>query len=79
MQWFLKEQVEEVASMTTLLDVVDRAGDNLFHLEDFLAREAVGEPGTHWTALAGLPGGAALSSTSCRRLPRHRRRRTSRR
>jgi ferritin len=39
MQWFLKEQVEEVASMTTLLTIVDRAGDNLFHLENFVARE----------------------------------------
>ncbi len=39
MQWFLKEQVEEVAAMTTLLTVVDRAGDNLFHLENFVDRE----------------------------------------
>jgi ferritin len=39
MQWFLKEQVEEVASMSTLLTVVQRAGDNLFHIEDFVARE----------------------------------------
>ncbi|MHA6791978.1 ferritin [Pseudonocardia bannensis] len=39
MQWFLKEQVEEVASMSTLLTVVERAGDNLFHIEDFVARE----------------------------------------
>ena len=39
MQWFLKEQVEEVSSMSTLLRVVDRAGDNLFHIEDFIARE----------------------------------------
>jgi bacterioferritin B len=39
MHWFLKEQVEEVASMTTLLRIADRAGDNLFHLEDFVARE----------------------------------------
>ncbi|GAY09222.1 ferritin [Pseudonocardia sp. N23] len=39
MQWFLREQVEEVASMTTLLTVVRRAGDNLFHIEDFVARE----------------------------------------
>ncbi|ANY06688.1 ferritin [Pseudonocardia sp. HH130630-07] len=43
MQWFLKEQVEEVASMTTLLTVVRRAGDNLFHIEDFVARELTGE------------------------------------
>ena len=39
MQWFLKEQVEEVSAMTTLVNVAKRAGDNLFHLEDFLARE----------------------------------------
>ncbi|MFP5068788.1 ferritin [Pseudonocardia nantongensis] len=39
MQWFLKEQVEEVASMTTLLTVTRRAGDDLFHLENFVARE----------------------------------------
>ncbi|GAA4544640.1 ferritin [Pseudonocardia xishanensis] len=39
MQWFLKEQVEEVASMSTLLTVVHRAGDNLFHIEDFVNRE----------------------------------------
>ncbi|MFN8068177.1 MAG: ferritin [Mycolicibacterium insubricum] len=39
MGWFLKEQVEEVASMTTLLTIVDRADGNLFHLESFVARE----------------------------------------
>jgi bacterioferritin B len=39
MQWFLKEQVEEVALMTTLVRIADRAGANLFHLEDFVARE----------------------------------------
>lgn len=49
-QWFLKEQVEEVSSMTTLLNVVDRAGDNLFHIEDFMARETVGDRGTDPTA-----------------------------
>ena len=49
-QWFLKEQVEEVASMSTLLTVVERAGDNLFHIEDFLARESVGETGSDPTA-----------------------------
>ncbi|QFZ16131.1 ferritin [Saccharothrix syringae] len=49
LQWFLKEQVEEVASMSTLLTVVDRAEGNLFHVEAFLAREAVAE-GTDPTA-----------------------------
>jgi ferritin len=48
MQWFLKEQVEEVSSMSTLLTVVARAGDNLFHIEDFVNRElspsAAGDP-----------------------------------
>lgn len=48
-QWFLKEQVEEVAAMTTLLTIVDRAGENLFHVEEFVAREmnsaAATEPG----------------------------------
>lgn len=43
--WFLREQVEEVASMRTLLAVATRAGDDpqqLFQLEDFVAREALG-------------------------------------
>ncbi len=39
MQWFLREQVEEVAVMTTLLRAADRAGHNLFDLENFVARE----------------------------------------
>ncbi|NUT50492.1 MAG: ferritin [Saccharothrix sp.] len=43
LQWFLKEQVEEVASMSTLLTVVDRAEGNLFHVENFLTRENVGD------------------------------------
>jgi ferritin len=43
LQWFLKEQVEEVASMSTLLTVVDRADGNLFHVENFLVREHVGD------------------------------------
>jgi ferritin len=50
MQWFLKEQVEEVAAMTTLVNVAKRAGDNLFHLEDFMAREVVGNTGADPTA-----------------------------
>jgi ferritin len=39
MHWFLKEQVEEVATITTLVRISERAGANLFHLEDFVARE----------------------------------------
>jgi len=40
MLWFLKEQVEEVASMNTLLTICRRAGDDWFQIEDHLAREA---------------------------------------
>jgi ferritin len=45
MQWFVKEQVEEVALMQDLLHVVERSKDNLLLVEDFLAREALGEDG----------------------------------
>ena len=43
--WFLKEQVEEVASATTLLTVAERAGANLFDLENYVAREQIGDGG----------------------------------
>ncbi|NLG54918.1 MAG: ferritin, partial [Rhodococcus sp.] len=46
MQWFLKEQVEEVSNMTTLLTIADRAGDDLFHIENFVAREMKAADGT---------------------------------
>ncbi|PXX63024.1 ferritin [Nocardia tenerifensis] len=38
-QWFLEEQVDDVARMTTLLTVIDRSTDNLFDVENFIARE----------------------------------------
>ncbi|MEV0696303.1 ferritin [Saccharopolyspora sp. NPDC050389] len=50
MQWFLKEQVEEVSSMSTLLNVVDRSKGNLFDVENYLARETVGDEGVDATA-----------------------------
>jgi bacterioferritin B len=43
MQWFVKEQVEEVALMQDLLNVVDRSSDNLLLVEDYIAREQPGE------------------------------------
>ncbi len=49
-QWFLKEQVEEVSQMSTLLSVVDRAKGNLFDVENFLAREQIGSQGSDPTA-----------------------------
>jgi len=57
MLWFLKEQVEEVASMSTLLTVPQRAGDNLFEVENFLARETGGNAGVDADA-PGAAGGA---------------------
>ncbi|MGY2745946.1 ferritin [Arthrobacter sp. UYCu723] len=56
MLWFLKEQVEEVASMTTLLNIARRA-DNLFDIENFLARERVGAHGHPGSHAGGHSGG----------------------
>lgn len=41
--WFLKEQVEEVSSMATLLQVAERCVANPLLLEDYLARESGAE------------------------------------
>jgi ferritin len=45
MQWFVKEQVEEVALMQDLINVVERSKDNLLLVEDYIAREGPGEDG----------------------------------
>ncbi len=39
MQWFIKEQVEEVSSMSDLLTVVRRSSNDIEAIEDYLARE----------------------------------------
>jgi ferritin len=38
LSWFLKEQVEEVSTMDTLLKVAKRAGESLQVIEEFVAR-----------------------------------------
>src|SRR4029453_12430284 len=43
-QWFLKEQVEEVATMTELLDVAERVSDLPMTLEEYIARAQPGAP-----------------------------------
>ena len=43
MQWFIKEQIEEVATMSVLLRVVERSQDRAMDIEDYLAREQLGE------------------------------------
>jgi ferritin len=39
MQWFVKEQVEEVATMSDLLRVVERSQDDPMEIENYIARE----------------------------------------
>jgi bacterioferritin B len=39
LQWFIKEQVEEVATMSDLLTVVTRNRDDLEDIEEYVARE----------------------------------------
>ena len=43
LHWFLQEQREEVASMTELLNIVERGKSNLLQVEEYLSREAGGE------------------------------------
>jgi bacterioferritin B len=50
LQWFLKEQVEEVATMSSLLAVVERSGENPMLVEDYLAREHGGAEAADPTA-----------------------------
>ena len=49
-QWFVREQVEEVASMSSLLDVIERAREQPDLAEDYLARETLGGHGDDATA-----------------------------
>ena len=42
MAWFIKEQVEEVATMSDLLTVVTRARDDIEAIEEYVAREQGG-------------------------------------
>jgi bacterioferritin B len=43
--WFVKEQVEEVSSMNDLLNVCEQAKESPLLIEDFLAREQLGDEG----------------------------------
>jgi bacterioferritin B len=46
LHWFLQEQREEVASMSDLLSIVERALEsNVMLAEDYLARHTVGDQG----------------------------------
>ena len=50
MQWFIKEQIEEVATMSDLLRVVSRSTGDPMAIEDYIAREQLGEEGEDPTA-----------------------------
>ena len=43
MQWFIKEQVEEVATMSDLLRWAERSRDDVKDIEDYVAREQTAE------------------------------------
>jgi ferritin len=44
MQWFIREQIEEVATMTNLLRVAERSRQDEADIEDFIAREHQDSP-----------------------------------
>jgi bacterioferritin B len=56
-QWFLREQVEEVATMTELLEVAERVRDFPMTLEEYIARESPGGGGQD--PMAPEPAGGA--------------------
>jgi ferritin len=57
LDWFLKEQREEVASMSDLLSIVTRASEsNLLLAEEYLARTTVGDQGDDPSAPAAAGG-----------------------
>lgn len=45
LDWFVTEQVEEVNTMSRLLSVIERAGDQLLLVEEYLDREGHPEDG----------------------------------
>jgi ferritin len=60
MQWFIKEQVEEVASMSDLLRVVQRSRENPLLAEEYLVREGIGGGGDEADPTAPPAAGGAL-------------------
>jgi bacterioferritin B len=59
LHWFLQEQREEVASMSDLLSIVERASEsNVLLVEDYLARNPVGDQGAPEPGSPQAAGGA---------------------
>jgi bacterioferritin B len=57
MQWFIKEQIEEIATISDLLRVVERSKERPMDIEDYLAREQLGEEEADPTAPHPAGGG----------------------
>jgi ferritin len=60
MQWFLKEQVEEVATMGDLIEVAERVSNDPMTLEEFIAREHASADAGDPTAPAAAGGATSL-------------------
>jgi bacterioferritin B len=59
LHWFLEEQREEVASMSGLLSIVQRASEsNILLVEEYLARHSGGEGGGPEASAPAAAGGA---------------------
>lgn len=61
--WFLEKQIEELARANTLVTVVERAGGNLFDVEEFLAREQSARPAPPTGVPPRIPGIVSRSSS----------------
>ncbi len=55
-QWFLKEQVEEVDLFSSLLDVAERSRERPMDVEQYIVREGVGGPADDPTAPSAAGG-----------------------
>ena len=58
LQWFIKEQIEEVATMSDLLRVVERSREDVMEIENWLAREHPGGEAADPTAPHAAGAGA---------------------
>ena len=66
MQWFIKEQVEEVAAINDLLTVVTRAKDDIQYIEGYAAAPATdGAVASSPTSPSSRSTYSSIASTSC--------------
>ena len=56
-QWFLKEQVEEIDLMSTLLTTAERSRERPLDIEEFIAREGIGDDGAEDASAPTAAGG----------------------